>query len=63
MVGSHLPCLMYMTCGQSLEEHKKHWQAFSSAPVWKQLQADPQYKDNMIGMIRVLLKRTKASQI
>jgi hypothetical protein len=63
MVGSHLPCLMYMTCGQSPEEHKKHWQAFSSAPVWKQLQADPQYKDNMIGMIRIVLKRTKASQI
>jgi len=63
VTGSHMPCLMYMTCGTSLDEHKKHWSAFGAAPVWKQLQADPQYKDNMIGMIRVLLKRTSASQI
>jgi hypothetical protein len=61
--GSHMPCLMYMTCGENPDEHKQHWSAFGAAPVWKQLQADPQYKDNMIGMIRVLLKRLPASQI
>jgi hypothetical protein len=63
VVGSHMPCLVYMTCGVNADEHKKHWSAFGAAPVWKQLQADPQYKDNMIGMIRVILKRTAASQI
>jgi hypothetical protein len=63
LVGANLPCLCYLTCGENLDEHKKHWQAFSAAPVWKQLQADPQYKDNMIGMIRVMLKRTSASQL
>ncbi len=63
VVGGHMPCLMYMTCGEDPAEHKKHWEAFSAAPVWKQLQNDPQYKDNMIGMIRVLLKRMPASQL
>jgi hypothetical protein len=63
LAGAHMPCLMYMTCGQDLDAHKKHWQAFSSSPIWKGLQADPQYKDNMIGMIRVILKRTPASQL
>ena len=63
VVGSHMPCLVYMTCGVNADEHKKHWSAFGAAPVWKQLQANPQYKDNMIGMIRVILKRTAASQI
>jgi hypothetical protein len=63
VVGSHMPCLVYMTCGVNADDHKKHWSAFGAAPVWKQLQADPQYKDNMIGMIRVILKRTAASQI
>jgi hypothetical protein len=62
-VGGHMPCLMYLTCGEDAAEHKKHWDAFSAAPVWKQLQNDPQYKDNMIGMIRALLKRTPASQL
>jgi hypothetical protein len=63
IVGSQMPCLVYMTCGENASEHKKHWSAFGAAPVWKQLQADPQYKDNMIGMIRVILKRTAASQL
>jgi len=63
MVGSTMPSLTYMTCGVNIDEHKKHWAAFGSAPVWKQLQADPQYKDNMIGMIKVMLKRTSASQL
>lgn len=63
VVGGQMPCLMYMTCGENLEEHGKHWQAFSSSPVWKQLQEDPEYKDNMIGMIRVLLKRMAGSEI
>ena len=62
VVGSTMPSLTYMTCGENLDEHKKHWQGFSAAPVWKQLQADPQYKDNMTGMIKVMLKRTAASQ-
>jgi hypothetical protein len=63
LVGSTMPGLVYMTSGENLEEHKKHWKSFSDAKVWKDLQADPQYKDNMIMMIRVMLKRTSASQI
>jgi hypothetical protein len=63
LAGSTMPSLTYMTCGENMEEHKKHWQGFSAAPVWIQLQADPQYKDNMIGMIKVMLKRTSSSQL
>ncbi len=63
LIGPNLPCLMYMTCGVNLEEDNAHWKTFGSAPVWTQLKNDPQYKDNMIGMIKVMLKRTAASQI
>jgi hypothetical protein len=63
LVGSKMPSLVYMTCGENMDEHKKHWQAFSSAKVWKDLQADPQYKDNVSTIIRIMLKRTSASQI
>ncbi len=63
LIGANMPCLTYMTCGETADEHKKHWSGFGAAPIWKQLQADPQYKDNMIGMIKVMLKRTGASQI
>lgn len=62
LVGSPMPSLVYLTCGENMEEHRKHWQAFSAAPAWKKLLNDPQYKDNMTSMIRVILKRTSASQ-
>lgn len=63
LVGPQMPGLVYMTCGENLDEHKKHWASFSSATVWKNLQADPQYKDNVSTIIKVILKRTAASQI
>jgi hypothetical protein len=63
LVGLHMPCLVYMTCGVNLDEHKKHWQAFSASAIWEELTRDPQFKDNMNGVIRIILKRTSASQI
>ena len=63
LAGLHMPCLVYLTCGENLAAHKQHWQEFNNAPVWKKLQADPQYKGNVSATIRLLLKRTAASQI
>jgi hypothetical protein len=63
IAGSQMPNLVYMVSGENPEEHKKHWQAFINAPVWKKLSSDPQYKDNMNGIINIFLKRTPASQI
>lgn len=63
VAGSHMPCLFYMTSGENLEEHKKHWQAFNDSAVWKKLIADPYYKDNMNGAVSIILKRTPASQL
>ena len=63
IAGLNMPCLMYMTCGENPDAHKEHWKAFSTSPVWKQLTGDPQYKDNVSSTIRILLKRTAASEI
>jgi hypothetical protein len=63
VTGPQMPSLVYLTCGENPDAHKAHWQAFSDAPIWKALQADPQYKDNVSSIIRILLKRTSASQI
>lgn len=63
LAGSTMPSLVYMTCGENMDEHKKHWQAFGNAKVWKDLQADPQFKDNVSTIIKVILKRTSASRI
>jgi|SRR5450756_285782 len=61
--GPVMPSLVYMTCGENMEAHKQHWAGFNTAPVWKQLLADPQFKDNMTAAISIMLKRTAASQI
>jgi len=63
LVGSQMPNLVYMVSGENRDEHKKHWQKFVDAPVWKKLSTDPQYKDNVSRVISVFLKRTAASQI
>jgi hypothetical protein len=63
IAGLNMPCLVYLTCGENLDAHKLHWQAFSASPVWKKLKGDPQYKDNVSRVISIMLKRTSASQI
>jgi hypothetical protein len=63
LVGSQMPNLVYMVSGENRDEHKKHWQKFSDAPVWKKLSGDPQYKDNVSRVLSIFLKRTAASQI
>jgi len=63
VLGSRMPCLVYMVSGENRDEHKAHWNAFGKAPAWKQLSSDPQYKDNVSRIHSVLLKRTPASQI
>ena len=63
IAGTKMPCLTYLLSGESVEAHKQHWQEFNDAPVWKNLQSDPQYKDNVSGGISIMLKRTPASQI
>ncbi len=61
--GSQMPNLVYMVSGENQDEHKKHWQGFINSPIWKKLSGDPQYKDNMNGIVNIFLKRTPASQI
>lgn len=63
LAGSQMPNLIYMLSGENLDEHKKHWKAFGDSAVWKKLNADPQYKDNVSKTGGVFLKRTSASQI
>ena len=63
VIGAKMPCLTYMLSGENLEAHKKHWQGFSANPVWKKLNTDPQYENNVSGIISIMLKRMPASQI
>jgi hypothetical protein len=63
LIGSQMPNLVYMVSGPNMDVHKKHWKAFQDSPIWKGLNGDPQYKDNVSRSINIFLKRTSASQI
>ncbi|HZM05821.1 MAG TPA: NIPSNAP family protein [Candidatus Saccharimonadales bacterium] len=63
LVGSQMPNLVYMVSGENMGEHKKHWEGFFGAPVWKKLIGDPQYKGNVSRVISIFLKRQAGSQI
>jgi hypothetical protein len=63
LVGPEMPNLVYMVSGENMDEHKKHWKQFQVSPVWKKLNGDPQYKDNVSRTFNVFLKRAPASQI
>ena len=64
LVGPQMPNLTYMLSGENREEYNKHWKAFTDSPVWKKLNADPQFPPaNVSRIISLFLKRTGASQI
>lgn len=47
LAGSHMPNLMYMTTFNSKDDREKHWAAFFSDPVWKELSARAEYQHNV----------------
>lgn len=63
ILGPQTPSLIYMTSGPEMAKYKDTWKGFGPHPVWKKLQADQKYKNNMSGSQSVFLKRMPASQI
>jgi hypothetical protein len=63
LIGRDMPHLTYMTSGESLELHKKHWEGFGKHPVWKKLIADKQYSDNVSKVISRMMEPAPYSQI
>lgn len=43
LMGSRMPSLTYMLAFEDQAALEKGWDAFSQAPAWKKLQADPQF--------------------
>jgi hypothetical protein len=63
LIGRDVPHLIYMTSGENLEVHKKHWEAFGSHATWKRLLADHQYDDTVSKHTVQMLVPTPYSQI
>lgn len=63
LVGRDLPHLIYMLSAEDQAAHKKHWGDFGKHPVWKKLQADPQYNDTVSKITNRYLVPLACSQI
>jgi len=63
LTGPNLPHLTYMTSGENMEAHKKHWDAFGKHPKWDELKKDPQYADTVSKMAQWFLTPKPYSQI
>jgi len=63
IAGPNLPHLRYFTSGPDLATHLAGWAKFGTAPVWKAMSADPQYKDNTSKNTPRFLKPKDYSQI
>lgn len=65
LMGSRMPSLTYMLAFEDQAALEKGWDAFSHAPAWKKLQADPQfaYEPIVSNITSLVLKPLASSQI
>lgn len=65
LMGSRMPSLTYMLCFEDQAALEKGWNAFSSAPEWKKLEADPQFAFEPIvsNITNLVLSPLSCSQI
>jgi hypothetical protein len=63
LIGRDLPHLIYMTSGEDMDLHKKHWDAFRVHPTWKKQSSDPQYAGNTSKNTALILSPKPYSQI
>jgi len=63
LIGPNLPHLTYMLSAENQDEHKKHWAAFGSHPVWNKLKNDPQYADTVSKITNWIVAPAPYSQI
>jgi hypothetical protein len=63
VTGSHMPNLMYMTTFENQADRDEHWKAFTTAPEWEVLKADPQYANTVSKNTQYFLYPTDYSDI
>jgi len=63
LIGPRLPNLTYMLAFGDMVEREKRWDVFRDEPDWKQLRANPAYKDTVSNITSVILRPASYSQI
>ena len=63
LVGELLPNLTYMLTFKDLDARQAAWDAFRIHPDWKEMSADPYYKDTVSNITSVILRPLPFSQV
>lgn len=63
LIGPRLPNLTYMLVFDDMDDHAASWQNFIGNEKWKELSADPQYKDTVSNIHNRILRPLSYSQI
>ncbi len=63
IIGRQLPNLTYMLAFENMDQRYENWSTFVKHPDWKELSADPQYKDTVSNISDLILRPTGYSQI
>jgi len=63
LIGPQMPNLTYMLVFDDMADRDKKWGTFGSDPDWKQLRANPAYKDTVSNITDIILRPAPYSQI
>jgi len=61
IAGSRMPNLMYLTSYENMADRDAHWKSFGDDPLWKQLVAMDEYKNNVSKADIILMHATSYS--
>jgi len=63
LIGPKLPNLTYMLAFDDMVTRDEKWGTFRSDPEWKELSANPAYKDTVSNITDIILQPARYSQI
>lgn len=63
VIGQRMPNLVYMLTFPDMTERDRAWATFSSAPAWRELNAEPFYRDSVSNISDIILRPTAYSQV
>lgn len=63
LIGPKLPNLTYMVVFSDMADRDKNWRTFGGDAQWKELRANPAYKDTVSNITDIILRPASYSQI
>jgi hypothetical protein len=63
IVGTQMPCLIYMLAFKDMKERDENWKKFGVHPEWERISQLPEYENTVSNIYRVFLKPLSFSKL